>query len=106
MKILDLTRKSLASLESTLIIWYRPSFLHITNPDEDNDIQVLISSRIFNNKTVQERVQMVMTTIMDYTPELFQDRLIIIQAYTPEEMDDVLEYVFDSEQPDVTTEEI
>lgn len=106
MKILDLTRKSLASLESTLIIWYRPSFLHITNPDEDNDIQVLISSRIFNNKTVQERIQMVMATIMDYTPELFQDRLIIIQAYTPEEMDDVLEYVFDSEQPDVTTEEI
>lgn len=105
MKILDSIRKSIASLESTLIVWYRPSFLHITNPDEDNDVQVLISSRIFNNKTVQERVQMVMATIMNYTPELFEDRLIIIQAYSPEEMDDVLEYVFDEDKTDINLEE-
>ena len=106
MKTLDSTKRSLATLESSLIIWYRPSFLHITNPDEDNDIQVLISSRIFNNKTVQERIQMIMSTILNYVPDLFEDRLIVIQAYTPEEMDDVLEYVFDNDQSDTTTEEM
>jgi hypothetical protein len=38
-----------------------------------------------------------MKTIGLYCDDLFEDRLIIVQAYTPDEMDDVLEYVFNDD---------
>lgn len=94
MKIPISTRKLTASLESALIIWYRPTFLHITPPDEDNDIQIIIASDLFIHRPVQGRIKTVMTTIDLYAPEIYDDRLVIIQAYTPEEMDEILEYVF------------
>lgn len=106
MKTQDSTKKLIASLESALIVWYRPSFLHITSPDEDNDIQVLIASRIFNNKEVHHRIKMVMATIDAYCPDLFKDRLIIIQAYAPNEMEEILEYVFDDDTSDLAPKEI
>lgn len=104
MKTPSSIKKSLASLESSIIIWYHPSFLHITNPDEDNDIQVMLASSVFNSKSVQDRIQMVMSTIQTYTPELFDDRLIIIQAYTSDEMEEVLKYVFEQDISDTTNE--
>jgi hypothetical protein len=81
-------------LEKYLILSFRPSFLHITNPDENNDVQVLISTRHFNQKTVQERIIMVYNIIKQNCPKILDDRLVVVQAYTPLEMDDVLEYVF------------
>lgn len=102
--MLDSIKKSLAALESSLIIWYRPSFLHITTPDEDNDFQIVISSEIFLKKSVQERIQMIMSTIDVYHQNLFEDRLIIIQAYTPDEMDEIIEYVFDDDESNPNTE--
>jgi len=97
MKKLDSIKYDLAFLEKTLILKFRPSFLHITSPDEDNDIQVLISARHFLNKSVHERILMITNTIKSECPEVFNDRLIVIQAYSPVEMDDVLDYVFDDE---------
>lgn len=81
-------------LEKSLIIFFRPSFLHITNPDFDDDIQVVISTRHFSNKTVQERIIMVYNLIKKDCPQILDDRLVVVQAYTPNEMDDILEYVF------------
>lgn len=97
MKKPDTINKTLASLESCLILWYHPSFLHMTKPDEDNDIQIIIASKLFYNKSIQLRIEMVMKTIGSYFNDLFNDRLIVIQTYTPEEMDDILEYVFNNE---------
>jgi hypothetical protein len=91
------TKKLIATLQSHLIIWYRPAFLHITEPDEDNDIQIIIAAEIFNNKSIQLRIEMLMKTINLHCDELFLDRLIIIQAYTPNEMDSILEYIFDND---------
>jgi hypothetical protein len=105
MKKPDTIKKRLATLESCLIVWYRPAFLHITEPDEDNDIQLIIASKLFNNKSVELRIQMVMKTIGLYCDDLFEDRLIIIQAYTPDEMDEVLEYVFNNDDNDSETKE-
>ncbi len=81
-------------LEKSLIIFFRPSFLHITSPDFDDDIQVVISTRHFSNKTVQERIIMVYNLIKKDCPQILDDRLVVVQAYTPNEMDDILEYVF------------
>ena len=99
MKIQESIKPSsdLIVLEKTLILFFRPSFLHITNPDEDNDIQIIVSTRHFNNKTVQERILMVYNLIKKDCPQVLQDRLAVIQAYTPLEMDDILEYVFNDE---------
>lgn len=88
----------LVVLEKSLILFFRPSFLHITSPDMDNDIQILISTRHFNNKTVQERMIMVYNLIKKDCPTVLNDRLVVVQAYTPLEMDEVLEYVFNDEQ--------
>lgn len=88
----------LGILEKSLILFFRPSFLHITSPDLDNDIQVLIATRHFNAKNVHERILMVYSEIKKNCPQVLKDRLVVVQAYTPTEMDDVLEYVFNDEQ--------
>lgn len=98
MKIQELTKPSvdLVILEKSLILFFRPSFLHITNPDDDNDVQVIICTRHFNEKTVHERILMVYNTIKKQCPNVLKDRLVVVQAFNPTEMDEVLEYVFDS----------
>lgn len=92
------SNNDLTLLENSLILSFRPSFLHITSPDIDNDIQVLISTRHFNAKNVHERIIMVYNLIKKTCPKVLEDRLVVVQAYTPIEMDDVLEYVFNDEQ--------
>jgi len=95
MKIQDSIKYKIAEIESTLIPWFRPSFLHITNPDDNEDILIIISTRIFINKPIHERIQLVMAKLHYEMPDIFKDRLIVIQAYAPSEMDDLLEYIFD-----------
>lgn len=98
MKTQESIEEQTALLEKQLILFLRPSFLHITEPDFDDDIQVLISTRQFNNKTVQERISTVFKIIKTHCPKILKDRLLVIQAYTPNEMDDILDYVFNDEQ--------
>lgn len=97
MKKPDSTNSDLILLEKSLILFFRPSFLHITNPDENNDIQVILSTRHFNQKTVQERIIMVYNVIKQNCPIALNDRLVITQAYSPLEMDEILEYVFNDD---------
>lgn len=94
MKTQESIEEQTALLEKQLILFLRPSFLHITEPDFDDDIQVLISTRQFNNKSVQERIVTVFKIIKTHCPKILKDRLLVIQAYTPNEMDDILEYLF------------
>lgn len=98
MKTQESIDEQTALLEKQLILFLRPSFLHITEPDFDDDIQVLISTRQFNNKTIQERIIAVFKIIKTYCPKILKDRLLVVQAYTPDEMDDILEYLFNNEQ--------
>lgn len=98
MKTQESTNEQIALLEKHLILFLRPSFLHITEPDFEDDIQVLVSTRQFNNKTVQERIVSIFKIIKTHCPKILKDRLLIVQAYTPAEMDAILEYVFNDEQ--------
>ena len=98
MKTQESIKTDLSKLEKSLIIFLRPSFLYITNPDEDNDIQILVATRQFNQKSVQERIIIVFGIIKQNCPQILEDRLIIVQAYSPPEMDDILEYVFNNEE--------
>lgn len=91
-------RLNLALLESVLVSYFTPTFLHVSKPDDDNDIHVILSSPQFNYLTTQERIKEVMTCIMSNIPDAYKDRLIIVQAYTTNEFEDVIDYILEEEE--------
>ena len=85
----------LAKLETILVSQYRPVFLAIMSPDENGDIQIIISCIQFNYLTIQERINHIFNLLNDKIPDIVKDRLILIQAFSTEQMEDVLLEVFD-----------
>ena len=81
-------------LEYVLSAYVRPTFLAITEPDEDNDIQVLVCCNLFNIMDIEDRIEYIFNVINEQCPEVVQDRLIIIQAYSSDEMEQVIENIF------------
>lgn len=81
-------------LEYALSAYARPTFLAITEPDEDEDIQILISSNLFNVMDIEDRIEYVFKIIKDHCPEVTSNRLIIVQAYNSEEIEDVIDNIF------------
>lgn len=90
----DRTVGDTTKIESVLCAYARPTFLIITKPDEDNDIQVVISCLAFKTMNVSERISYVFNLINKHIPDVMEDRLIIIQAFDPDEMIDVLEQIY------------
>jgi hypothetical protein len=86
------------SLEYVLSAYARPTFLTITEPDEDNDIQVVISSNIFKNMEPEDRIEYVFNLIRSYIPDILLDRLVIVQAFDSDEIIEVLENAFDENE--------
>lgn len=84
------TAKTTIDLEHALCAYARPTFLAITKPDEDNDIQIVISCLAFDTMSVQERINYVFSIIRKYSPQSLNDRLIIVQAYSSDEIEHVL----------------
>jgi len=81
-------------LEHILSAYARPVFLAITNPDENNDIRVVISAIAFKTMSVGERIAYVFSLINKHIPDILNDRLVVVQAYTPEEMEQTLDNLF------------
>lgn len=92
-------RELLIDLEFLLIAKLRPTFLIITNPeeDEDGDIQIVMACSQFANKSIQERISIIFKLISDYMPDIINIRLIVVQAYSNSEMDKVLDDLFSRE---------
>jgi len=86
------------SLEYVLSAYARPTFLTITEPDQDNDIQVIISSNIFKNMEPEDRIEYVFNLIRAYIPDILLDRLVIVQAFDSDEITEVLENAFDENE--------
>ena len=86
------------SLEYVLSAYARPTFLTITEPDQDNDIQVIISSNIFKNMEPEDRIEYVFNLIRSYIPDILLDRLVIVQAFDSDEITEVLENAFDENE--------
>lgn len=80
-----------SKLEHILCAYARPVFLAITQPDEDNDIQIVISAIAFKTMSVPGRVGYVFNLIKTHAPDLLKDRLIVVQAYSPSEMEEVMD---------------
>lgn len=84
------------SLEYVLCAYARPTFLTITEPDEDNDIQIVISCSIFKNMEIEDRIEYIFNLIRAYIPDIMKDRLVIVQAFDSDEIIDVIENAFDT----------
>jgi len=85
----DVTR-----IEHVLSAYARPVFLAITKPNEDNDIQVVISTIAFKTMSVGERIAYIFNLLKKHIPDTLNDRLIVVQAYSPDEMEQAIDELF------------
>lgn len=86
--------KNSTKIEYVLSAYARPIFLAITEPDEDDDIQIVISNLAFKTMSVGQRISYIFNLLKKHIPEVLDNRLIIVQAYSPEEIEEVLDQVF------------
>ena len=86
--------KDTTRIEYTLCAYARPVFLAITEPDENNDIQIVISCVAFRTMNIGERIAYIFKLLNKHIPDVMQDRLVIIQAYDPDQVEEVLDKVF------------
>lgn len=83
-----------ARLEYSLIVYFRPTFLLISDPRINDDVQIIISSIKFNYLPIQGRVAEVFKLINEKCPEILENRLLLVQAYNSQEIEDVLVEIF------------
>lgn len=86
-------------IEHILSAYARPVFLSVTKPDENNDIAIVISAIAFKTMSIPGRVGYVFNLIKTHAPDTLNDRLVVIQAYSPSEMEDIIDAGF-SNQPE------
>lgn len=92
-------KELVAELEYALSVKLRPTFLIITNPNQhpEGDIYIMISTIAFKNMSVEKRVKTVFSLISKHVPDILEDRLVVIQAYSSDELEDVIEDIFSGE---------
>jgi hypothetical protein len=87
----------LAELEYALCAKLRPTFLVLSPPNEFKEIHVIISTLAFKHMTIQERTNNTFSLIKQYSPVILDKYLLVIQTYSSDEMDEVLEDIFTKE---------
>lgn len=91
-------KELIMDLEFALIAKLRPTFLAISEPDEDDGtIEIVIACTQFNYKSIQERVSILFRLTETYCPRILEDRLLLVSAFSNSEMDDVLGEIFSRE---------
>jgi hypothetical protein len=91
-------KELIIDLEFALCAKLQPTFLAISEPDEDTgEIEIIISCNQFNRKNIQERVSIIFKLIENYVPAILEDRLILVTALNNNEMDEVLDDLFSRE---------
>jgi len=79
-------------LEHILVIQLRPYFLSITVEENPLSLHVIVSSRQFEHKSVNERIQLVLDLITYHGSDILKAN-IVIQPYTAFEIEDILEHL-------------
>lgn len=72
----------------------RPTFFAIAKPDDNNHIAIVICCLDFRTMNVGERISYLFNLLNKYTPDILKDRLIVIQAFSPKELNEVLEQIY------------
>lgn len=88
------------AIEQILIIRFRPTFLALTYDEECDIIDIVISANSFDYMTISERVVRVFNEILKQMPSVKEDYLIVVQAFTGDEILQVLEGLFPEEYLD------
>lgn len=100
MKLIDNEKEiktQLAILEYHLIANFRPTFIVIANPTDDNIIQIVLSCRHFEFKSIPTRIHTVFMLIKQKMPDIMKDYLFVVQCFNSTEMEQVLVNVFDEQ---------
>lgn len=84
----------LVRLETILVAYLRPTFLAIYPPNEQGDIQIIISCIKFNFLTVQERILEIYNLIQSKYCDILQNHLLIITALNSGEMEETIGEIF------------
>jgi hypothetical protein len=66
---------------------FKPSFLYISQPDIDRNVQVIIACPFFKGMKTQERVGHVYKLILNKVPDIMNNRMVIVQAFDNEEIE-------------------
>jgi hypothetical protein len=88
-------RNAINKIETILITNFRPSFLVVTQNADSNFpyIHVILSAKVFNKKTVDQRVANVFNCLLKKDKDLVEKNTIIVEAFTSSEMADIFEYI-------------
>lgn len=78
-------------IEHILSAYARPVFLSVTKPDENNDIAIVISTIAFKTMSIPGRVGYVFNLIKTHIPDILNERLIVVQAYSPDELEEAMD---------------
>ena len=81
-------------MQKILIEHFAPVYLHIVPPDKDGDMQIIISAPRFKNLTIQQRITEIFTLLYFKCADILENRLIVIQAFSEQQMHNVLKDVF------------
>lgn len=79
-----------AALESIICAYIRPCFLFTKIRPELNQIHVIISHPSHTFYRIEQRVKMFYRAMEQYAPHIMKKCSIVVEAYAPDEMDDVL----------------
>ena len=86
----------LVALEHLLIIKFRPTFLALTYNQDYDIIEIVMSANQFDYMSVSERIAHVFMEIQRNLPQVLKEHLIVVQPFSGEQMEDVLEDLFGS----------
>lgn len=93
-------KEALATIEYTLQVKLRPTFLAIIEADSEvQEIHIIISTLAFRRMTINERVASIFNLLIIYCPSILKEYLIVVRAHSGDEMEDILEDIFREELP-------
>lgn len=87
--------EKLADLEAILVKEFRPTFLSLQYEEDEKKpfIHVVISSRQFNELSIDQRVATVYKKVFDSQPDLLSMLPVIVETFTSSEMVEIFEYI-------------
>jgi len=85
--------KGMHPIERVLIADLRPIFIGSEFLEKENTLNLIISCRMFSNMEIEERIKLVYNVI-DKCEEIKDKPLVIVQAFSEEEMNELLETIF------------
>lgn len=87
----------LVAIEQILIINFRPTFLALTFDEDCGIIDIVISANSFEYMSISERIVRIFNEILKQMPSVKEDYLIVVQAFSGDEIMQVLDGLFPEE---------